>query len=100
MTFFLDALLNDQIVNGETISLMQQHYTRDLMLGSNYGCGLMVDPTGADAFAHTGRNDVFVAWMLVNRDNRLRLVILGNRGAQTGNDNYLTGLIDQFYGHQ
>jgi CubicO group peptidase (beta-lactamase class C family) len=100
MTLFMDALLNEEIVNAETLDLMQQQHTPNLFLGSHYGYGLMVDTTGADAFAHRGRNDGFVTWMLVNRENRLRLVILGNGGAQTGNHNYLTGLIDQFYGHQ
>ena len=79
---------------------MLQHYTLDLFLGSDYGYGLMIDPTGVDAFAHAGRNDGFLTWMLVNRENRLRLIIFGNGGAQTGNHNYLTGLIDQFYGDQ
>lgn len=100
MTLFMDALLNEKIVKTETLELMQQHYTLDLFLGSDYSYGLMVDPTGADAFAHAGRNDGFVTWMLINRENRLRLVILGNGGAQTGNHSYITGLIDQFYGHQ
>ena len=100
MTIFLDALLSEEIVKSETLELMQQQYTPNLFLGSDYGYGLMVDPTGADAFAHRGSNDGFVTWMLVNRENRLRLVILGNGGAQTGNHNYLTGLIDQYYGHQ
>jgi len=79
---------------------MQQHHSLDLLPGSDYGYGLLLDQTGADAFAHTGRNDGFVTWMLVNRDTGIRLVILGNGGAPTGNHGYLTRLVDQFYGHQ
>ena len=100
MTLFMDALLSEKIVKTETLELMLQPYTLDLLLGSDYGYGWMVDPTGADAFAHAGRNDGFVSWMLINRENRLRLIILGNGGARAGNHDYLTGLIDQFYGHQ
>ena len=100
MKLFIGALLDGKIVKAETLELMLQHHTLDLLSGSDYGYGLMVDPTGMDAFAHTGGNDGFRTWMLINRDNNLRLVILGNGGDQTGNHNYLTGLIDQFYGHQ
>lgn len=100
MAIFMDALLNQEIVKAETLEIMQQHYTLDLLPGSDYGYGIMLDPTGVDAFAHSGGNDGIQAWMLVNRDTEIRLVILGNGGAQTGNHNYITGLVDQFYSVQ
>lgn len=100
MSIFLEALLNERIVTAGTLGLMQTHHTLDLMPGSDYGYGLILDPTGIDAFAHTGGNDGFLTWMLVNRDTGIRLVILGNGGDQTANHDYLTQLVDNFYDQQ
>jgi len=100
MAIFMEALVNEEIVESATLELMQQHYSPQLVNGSDYGYGLMLDPTGADAFAHTGSHDGFLTWMLVNRDTGIRLVILGNGGSQTANHGYLTQLVDQFYDHQ
>jgi len=97
MAVFMDALLSDEIVTEETLNLMRQHHTLDLLPGFDYGYGLLLDPTGQNAFAHSGGNDGFLTWMLVNRDTGIRLVILGNGGAKTGNHSYITGLVDQFY---
>lgn len=100
MAIFMDALLHEGIVTTKTLELMQQHYTLDLLPGSDYGYGLLLDQSGGDAFAHTGGHDGFLTWMLVNRDTGIRLVILGNGGSQTANHGYLTQLVDQFYDQQ
>ena len=100
MAIFMDAMLSDEIVTAESLNQMRQHHTLDLLPGSDYGYGLLLDPTGLDAFAHSGGNDGFLTWMLVNRDAGIRLVILGNGGSQTANHGYLTQLVNQFYDQQ
>ncbi len=97
MALFMDALLSEGIVTTETLKVMRQPHTLDLLPGSDYGYGLLLDQSGKDAFAHSGGHDGFLTWMLVNRDTGIRLVILGNGGDRTANHGYLTRLIDQFY---
>lgn len=100
LELFMNALLDGRIVKLETLELMLHAHTQDLFPGSHYGYGLMVDPTDVDAFAHAGGHDGFRTWMLFNRDEALNLVILGNGGDQTGNHDYITDLVFEFYDHQ
>ncbi len=95
MQLFMRGLLAGEIVMAENLETMLEHHTLNLFAGADYGYGFLLDPTGKDAFQHTGGHDGFITIMSINRENNRLVVLLGNGGEATGNHGYLLSLISQ-----
>ena len=98
LEIFMSKLLSYQIVKEQTLELMLQHHTKSLPVlgGADYGYGWILDTSETDAFSHTGGHDGFRTWLLINRDQNLKLVILGNGGDLTGDHSFIAELIRPF----
>jgi D-alanyl-D-alanine carboxypeptidase len=99
MNKFMSSLLTGEIVSQASLTLMQKSHTKILFPGSNvdYGYGSIVDPNGNNAFLHTGSNDGFQSFMLIDRETNGKLLILGNSGNQAADHGYIQQLITDFY---
>ncbi|WP_167404831.1 serine hydrolase domain-containing protein [Vibrio penaeicida] len=96
LNIFISALLGGKVVQLETLELMLQHHTPNLLSGSDYGYGWMLAPQGSDAFSHAGGHDGFRTWLLINRDKNIQVIILGNGGELTGDHGKLSKLMSSF----
>lgn len=97
MQLFMAALLEHRIVSEQSLQLMLVHHSVALFDGADYGYGLLLDPTGNDAFSHTGSNDGFKTRMLINNDSGFRFVIFTNGGDKTAVHNDIGELIARYY---
>ena len=95
----INGILNNEIIKEETMSLMLQHYSRNIEIigGNHYGYGWIL-PTSEekDAFMHTGGHDGFRTIFLINRTRKFSIIILGNGGDKTQNHTYILELIEKF----
>lgn len=96
MRLFADALADNQLISAESIDIMR---SPNKSLPNNthaYGYGLIVDPSGYDAFYHTGGNDGYQSLMFINREESAQIIILGNGGSNV-NHGHVMDLITEFF---
>jgi hypothetical protein len=92
MEKFLKALITENIVEAETLNLMVKDYSEDLPNIFPYGYGFITNGIGP-AISHSGSNDSFKTFYIVNRDTGGYLIILGNAGHNMPDNEYILELI-------
>lgn len=75
MSIFLSALLANDIIEADTLALMLKRHSRSLSGSeSSYGYGVFISPT-SDVFNHSGDNDGFKTFFVVNPDKNTFIII-------------------------
>ncbi|MGS2719526.1 serine hydrolase domain-containing protein [Paraglaciecola aestuariivivens] len=98
MTKFVLALMNGQIIQPETLTLMLEIHSEllgEIDLKAGYGV-LFFNNANTALFGHTGSNDSFRTIYVVNRSTNAFIVILGNGGDSLPDYNYLINLVGEF----
>ncbi|MCL1044754.1 beta-lactamase family protein [Shewanella electrodiphila] len=93
---FLSGLISNDIVAADTLDLMLARHTPSLAGSENsYGYGAFISPT-SDVYHHSGGNDGFRTFFVVNPDKNAYIIFLGNGGDSLPDYKYLTELAGQF----
>ena len=94
---FVSAILNNEIIDNESLTMMMTHHTRQMdAIGTNhYGYGMVLEPSNNDVFRHGGSMDGFETEIRVNMATGDAVVILSNHGR--GHQGQVINLISTFY---
>jgi D-alanyl-D-alanine carboxypeptidase len=94
---FISAILNNQIVQSASLSLMMTHHTLSMdAIGANhYGYGMVLEPSNNDVFLHGGSMDGFETEIRVNVTGGGAVILLGNDGR--GHQGRVINLVNEFF---
>ncbi|WP_448549428.1 serine hydrolase domain-containing protein [Thalassotalea fusca] len=90
---FVQALLNEQILQPETLNLM---LSRHAELFDGYGYGVIYFNPLLDIYGHTGGNDGFRTMYAINKEKNAFLITLGNGGDTMPEQDYIADLVGEF----
>jgi len=93
MLIFVEAIMNEQILQQETINLM---FTRHAELFDGYGYGVIYFNPLLDIYGHTGGNDGFRTMYAINKEKNAFLITLGNGGDTMPEQDYIAELVGEF----
>jgi CubicO group peptidase (beta-lactamase class C family) len=97
MALFVEALLNEKIVEKKTFALMTQKHSLNIFDDLAYGYGWLLVPKVAGIYAHGGSNDGFLTNIELKTNLGIHLVFLSNSGHIEEHFKYIGNLIIDFY---
>ena len=94
---FVSAILNNEIIENESLAMMMTHHTLQMdAIGMNhYGYAMVLEPSNDDVFIHGGSMDGFETEIRVNIATGDAVIILGNDGR--GHQGQVNNLISSFF---
>ena len=93
MLVFTQALLNEQILQKNTMNLM---LSRHAAIFDGYGYGTIFFNLTSNVYGHTGGKDGYRTMYAINKEKNAFVIMLGNGGDTMPDQPYITNLVSPF----